>query len=128
VPVCDPSGEVVRMLVLSRPENELRAGLEILPVPVLIVNADHVVCYANKTAPESFDGGNYGPWTRMIFDYAGLDLEIRERPEDILAHGITQTSTCRHVKLQQIGSSRAMISATRYKDKAFYVVLVQQLA
>lgn len=128
VPVCNRTGDIVRMLVLCCPENELREGLEILPVPVLILDSDHVVLYANKTARQDFDEGNFGPWTRSVFDYAGLDLVIREQPEDILASGITQTSTCRHVKLQRIGQYQATVSAARYRDRAFYVVLLQRLA
>lgn len=125
VPVVDGSGNVVRILTSNSPENELRAGLEILPASVLIVDADHVVRYANKTARQSFDAGNYGPWSRTMFDYAALDLEIRERPEDILSYGITQTSTCRHIKHQQMGRYQATVSAALYKGTAFYVVLLQ---
>lgn len=128
VPVVDTAGNVTQILTSNNPENELRAGLEILPASVLIVDADHVVRYANKIARQSFDAGNYGPWARTIFDYAALDLEIRERPEDILAHGMTQTSTCRHIKHQRIGQYQATVSAALYKGTAFYVVLLQPLS
>lgn len=128
VPIVDKSGTVVRILALNSPENELRAGLEVLPVSVLIVDADHIVRFANKEARKTFDEGNYGPWTRSVFDYGGLDLEIRERPEDILARGIAQTCTCRHVKLQRMGEYQATISAALYKDTAFYVMLLHQRA
>ncbi|MDU9003315.1 hypothetical protein [Sedimentitalea todarodis] len=125
VPVVDTAGNVTQILTSNNPENELRAGLEILPASVLIVDADHVVRYANKIARQSFDAGNYGPWSRTMFDYAALDLQIRERPEDILAHGITQTCTCRHIKHQRIGQYHATVSAARYKGTAFYIVLLQ---
>lgn len=125
VPIVDKSGHVTQILTSNRPENELHAGLEILPASVLIVDADHVVRYANKSARQTFDAGNFGPWSRTLFEYAALDLEIRERPEDILAHGITQTSTCRHIKHQRIGQYHATVSAALYKGTAFYVVLLQ---
>lgn len=127
VPVVDETGEVVQILTSNNPENELRAGLEILPASVLIVDADHIVRYANKTARQNFDAGNFGPWTRSMFDYAGLDLEIAERPDGILAHGITQTSICRHIKHQRIGQFHATVSAALYKGTAFYVVLLQPM-
>ncbi|MDK3072596.1 hypothetical protein QO034_05695 [Sedimentitalea sp. JM2-8] len=125
VPVTSDDGEVVRILVLNTPENELRAGLEILPVPVLIVDTDHIVCYANKQACQAFDGGSHGPWNRSVFDYAALDLQIKESPAQILEHGIVQTSRCRHIKHTQIGCYEATISATLHHDIAFYVVLLQ---
>lgn len=125
VPITCDEGEVVRILVLNTPENELRAGLEILPLPVLIVDADHIVCYANKQACQAFDEGSHGPWNRSIYDYSGLDLQIKESPAQILDRGIVQTSRCRHIKHTQIGSFEATISATLHHDIAFYVVLLQ---
>ncbi|MEY8827602.1 hypothetical protein AB9K34_04160 [Sedimentitalea sp. XS_ASV28] len=125
VPLIDRSGKAAQILAFNYPDNELRAGLEILPAPVLIVDAQHIVRHANKSARQNFDAGHYGPWTRSVFDYAGLDLEIRERPEDILAGGITQTSICRHLRHLRIGQYHATISAAPYKGTVFYVVLLQ---
>lgn len=126
VPVVDGDGQVVQFLVLNVPENELRAGLEILPVPVLIVDKDHCVCYANKQARQEFDAGGFGPWGRTVFDYAALDLAIKETPAQILENGIVQTSQCRHIKHTQIGGYQATISAALHHDVAFYVVLLQR--
>jgi hypothetical protein len=125
VPVESADGMVNKILVLNLPETELRAGLEILPVPVLIVDEDHIVRYANKQACQAFDGGAHGPWNRSVFDYAALDLQIRENPAEILDRGIVQTSRCRHVKHTQMGIYNATISATLHHDIAFYVVLLQ---
>lgn len=125
VPIADASGKVVKILTLTLPENELRAGLEILPVPVLIVSADRIVCYANKQARQAFDDGAFGPWNRTVFDYAALDLTIRETPSEILERGIVQTSLCRHIKHTQMGAYEATISAALHHDVSFYVILLQ---
>ena len=125
VPVVNSDGGVVRFLALNLPENELRAGLEVLPVPVLILDSNNIVCYANKQARQQFDGGAFGPWSRNLFDYAALDLEIRESPKEILDNGMVQTSQCRHIKHTQIGEYEATISAALHHDVAFYVVLLQ---
>lgn len=127
VPVCNQHGETVGLLAHNYPENELRAGLEIIPVPVLILDDDHRVCYSNKAARQKFDQGRYGPWDRALFDYAGLDLHIRDNPEDILASGLTQTTSCRHIMYQRLGKYQATVSATLYRERAFFVVLLQQL-
>ncbi|MBJ6370524.1 hypothetical protein JF290_03195 [Sedimentitalea sp. CAU 1593] len=126
VPVVDETETTVQFLVLNVPENELRAGLEILPVPVLIVDKDHRVCYANKQARQEFDGGGVGPWGRSLFEYAALDLTIRESPGEIMDTGMVQTSLCRHIKHTQIGAYEATISAALHHNVAFYVVMLQQ--
>lgn len=125
VPITDIDGNVVQILTLNLPENELRAGLEILPDPVLIVSADRIVCHANKQARQAFDDGAFGPWNRTIFDYAALDLEIRESPAEILEKGIVQTSLCRHIRHTQMGAYEATISAALHHEVAFYVILLR---
>lgn len=127
MPVTSSDGEIAHIIALNTPEHELRPGLEILPVPVLIMDADRVVRYANKEARQFFDNGSYGPWSRRLFEYSGLDLEITESPEEILDHGMAQTSLCRHVKHQRIGQFAATISAALHHDTAFYVILLQPL-
>lgn len=115
-------------VVLNLPENELRAGLEIIPLHTLILDRELVVRYANKSARAAFDAGRYGPWNRGIFDYAGLDLEIAVAPDDILKSGITHTTTCRHVAHQRISVFDATITATRHHNSIFYVVMLIKCA
>ncbi len=110
--------------VLNQPTNELRDGLEILPAPVLIADHAKIVRYANKEARQTFDSGNYGPWDRNLFDYAGLDLDIVESPEQILRYGMARKREVRAVQHQQIGRFDAAISAARHHATAFYVILL----
>lgn len=112
------------VVILDQPTHELRDGLEILPTPVLILDSETIVRYANKDARQRFDAGNYGPWARSLFDYAGLDLNIDESPEHILRHGIRRESRIRSVQHQQIGHYAASISAIRHHGDAFYVLLL----
>ncbi len=124
VPVVDAAGNVTQILTSNYPDNELRAGLEILPISVLIVDADDVVRYANKVARQTFDAGNSGPWSRTMFSYAGIDLQIRESPEEILAHGMTQTTNCRHIMHKRMGLYQATVSAALHQGTAFYIVVL----
>ncbi|MHA6261780.1 hypothetical protein ACXYMO_01145 [Arenibacterium sp. CAU 1754] len=125
MPVVDASGAHDGFLVFKIPENELRSGLEIVPAPILIADADMIVRYANKGAREAFDGGAYGPWNRSLFDYAALDLEPDDSPTDILRRGIVHTCITRYVHHQQIGRYQAKISAMMHHGTAFYVILLQ---
>lgn len=127
VPLTGPAGEDAGFVVLNTPENELRAGLEVLPLAVLIADADQVVRYANKAARERFDKGADGPWTRSLFDYGGLDLDIAAAPGDILLQGAVQTTTCRNVDHNQIHRFSVTVSATLHHDVAFYVILLQPI-
>lgn len=125
VPVKTVNGLPNGHVIMSCPDNELRAGLEVIPMPVIIADEDMIVRYANKTACQTFDDGNYGPWARDLFDYAGLDLEIVDSPKEILKTGIAQRRSCRFLKHQQIGHYNAQISATRHYGSVFYVIMLQ---
>lgn len=125
IPLSTPVGDIDGFIVMNTPENQLRAGLEILPLSVLILDADMGVCYANKVARQTFDQGHFGPWNRSLFEYAGLDLLIGQTPGDILLQGVVQTTLCRHLMHQRIGAYEATVSAALHHDTAFYVVLLQ---
>lgn len=127
VPLVDDQGRNDGFLVLNCVANDLRAGLEILPASVLIADADLTVCYANKEARKTFDRGAFGPWTRSLFDYSGLDLRVDASPDDILRRGVPQGVNCRHVGQQRIGTYRVTLSAAMHYGSAFYVLLVQRL-
>lgn len=126
VPIVESAEQrkVTGFLALNIPENELRAGLEIVPLPVMILDRSHVVRFANKTAREKFDQGGFGPWDRSIFEYCGLDLEIEESPEAILQSGFSRSRITRHFTHQSVGQFSALISAAHHHDTVFYVVLL----
>jgi PAS domain-containing protein len=125
VPLVDDNAErVCGFLALNYPENELRAGLEVVPIPVLIMDRTHVVRFANKVARETFDSGSFGPWNRSVFDYAGLDLEIEDSPDAVLRSGFSRSRATRHFTHQAVGRYDAVISATTHHGTAFYVVLL----
>lgn len=124
IPVRGADGAVNELLVLNTPENALQPGLEILPVPVLIVDDESKVRYANKPARIAFDRGGYGPWDRTVFDYAGLDLVFDETPEDALRHGMPSVTRCHHLQHQRLSSFNATISPIKHFEQAFYVVLL----
>lgn len=123
VPLLD-GADCTGFAVLNQPTNELRDGLEILPAPVLIADRDTIVRYANKEARQVFDAGNFGPWDRSLFDYAGLDLDMDESPDQILRFGVARHRRTRSVRHQRIGRFMASVSAARHHATAFYVILL----
>lgn len=117
-------GRCTGFAVLNQPTNELRDGLEVVPAPVLIADHAKIVRYANKAARQCFDAGNYGPWDQSLFDYAALDLDIAESPEQIMRYGITHERRARSVRHQKIEYYSAAITAARHHATAFYVILL----
>ena len=125
VPLMDDSEETAGFVVLHCAASDLRAGLEVVPAAVLIVDAQLVVRHANKAARNMFDTSSRLRQHRPLFEYSGLDLVLSASPEDILRHGTQQRLTCRRVALQRVGSCVVTVSAARHHGTAYYVLMVQ---
>lgn len=128
VPLEHLDGKISGFIVLNLPENSLRAGLEILPVAVLIVDDGKIVRHANRCAREAFDQARFGPWTRSLFDYAHIDLRLLVPPGDLLVRGRLLQESCRHVCHDQITPYSALVNATLHHGTAFYVITLQPKA
>ncbi|MBL3703251.1 hypothetical protein GI582_11180 [Sulfitobacter sp. BDSS02] len=124
IPLVDRQGENDGFIALNTPTNLLQPGLEVLPVPVLVVDGDMTVCFANKEARKSLDSGRYGPWDRSLFQYAGIDLTIESSPEEILISGVPHASTCRHLAHHRIGTFKATVTAARHFEHVFYIIML----
>ncbi|MFT6913431.1 MAG: hypothetical protein ACJAQW_002041 [Paracoccaceae bacterium] len=127
VPVTDDSGDVVAFFAINLPENEFRSGLEIMPFPVMIVNADLIVCFANRHAREAFDAGRQGPWNRNLFEYSGIDLNIKLSPEALLKVGKVHETLSLQVQRNIIARYEISISAMSYRDHAYFVVIPRKM-
>ena len=113
-------------LVLNCTANDLRAGLEVVPAAVLIVDGGMTVRHANKAARVLFDQGTMGNGPAGLFEFSGLDLTLDRSPDDILAGGNHRQMTVRHVSLQRIGRFHVTVSAMTHFGTAYYVLLVQR--
>ena len=125
VPMEDAAGRVTGFAVLNLPEHALRAGLEVVPLAILVVDDNDIVRYANRVGRERFDNAKFGPWTRSMFEYAGLDLQIATPPGEVLVRGLILHQSCRQVSHSRITPFSAIINATLHHGTAFYVVTLQ---
>jgi hypothetical protein len=119
------SGDVQGFLTMAIPENELRAGMEIIPDPVLILDRDQKVLFANRAAREAFDGGRTGPWNRDLFAYAGMTLSTEMSPEDLIGAAMVDERHDLRVARSVIKDLRTTISATMHRGRALYVLVVR---
>lgn len=125
VPTDAADGTITGFVVLNLPEHALSAGLEVVPLAILIVDQDGSVCFANRVGRECFDRARFGPWGRSLFEYAGLDLQFKTPPGDLLVRGLIEHHTVRQISHNQIKPYHAIVSATLHHDAAFFVVTLQ---
>jgi len=127
VPLFDSNGDVTQFAVLNVPDNELRPGLEIIPDPVLIVDEQQIVRFANRAAREIFERPvSAMPGTKMdLFTFAGVDLDIPHSPEEFIQskaiHDVVSLVLCGTL----IQRFMLTISATNQRDHAFYVITLR---
>lgn len=124
VPMVGNTCDITGFVALNLPENALHAGLEALPVPVMIMDQDEIVRYANREAREDFDGGIYGPWDRSLFDYCGIDLQMDTPPGELVARTSAISTVARQVLLQRIHHVHVRISGILHHGTAFYLVML----
>lgn len=126
VPIFDRNDTVVKFVAVNYPENALRAGLEIIPDPIMIVDAQMVVRFANMSAREAFGKAHHWAGPKPLADYIGCGLRLDHTPGEMLQ---TDTVDNQIVSLR-IGQALAddfliTISATNYGGNAFYVIMVR---
>lgn len=126
VPLAGEREATAGFVVLHCATNDLRAGLDVVPAAMLVVDAGLVVHHANKAARRMFDTVTGLRRERPLFEYSGLDLVLSTSPEDILRQGVQQRLTCRRVALQRVDSCRVTVSAVRHHGIAYYVLMVQE--
>lgn len=122
-PLVDDEGRVQRLAAINVPDNELRAGLEAMPDPALVVKPSGQLVYSNSFARRLFGK----PVTERVHvsDYCNIDIEL-PKDADQLARLETFTVT------QEIGSRNQVlihlevrISATYYRRRPYFVVLLK---
>lgn len=124
IPVVDEDGVVASFLAINVPENELRAGLELMTDPVLVLTEDQTIVYANRSAQSMFDlpairkNENFGQATGIPLNthYSAIDLLTKNRVEDSVQLTIKDAIVERLVMT---------VSAAQYKNLAYYVVVMR---
>ena len=125
VPLFDPAGEVVQFAVLSVPDNALRAGLELIPDPVLIADADQIVRYANRAARELFSRQTYLSANMDLFTFAGIDLDLPCPPADLARSGVVHDVISIVLRGTMIEHFLLTVSGTEQLGAACYVITLR---
>lgn len=124
VPLFDDDGDVSRILVLNVPDNELRAGLELMVDPVFVLRADETVVYCNRAAQSLFAIKGAGR-NASLENLTGIPLEIATSPEVMLSQHKVEDSVRLTIRQAIVERLVMTVSATQYRDDAFYVVVMR---
>ncbi|MBT8458253.1 MAG: PAS domain-containing protein [Boseongicola sp.] len=124
VPRVNDAGEITGFIALNVPENELRAGLELMIDPVMVVTEDEKIVYANRSAQAMFKlptvrrDEAFEPTTGMALNPCCSPVEM------LAAHRIEDSVqlTIREAIVERLVMT---VSAAQYKDTAYYVVVMR---
>lgn len=127
VPLFSDGGEVTRILVLNVPDNELRAGLELIVDPVFVIGTDRQVIYANRAAQSLFGLPAVPERGATLETATGIPLDVHETAEELLSTRQVVES------VQLVGKGSVMerlvmtVSAAPHRGQAFYVVVMRMI-
>lgn len=125
-PLMDDSGAIVCHAVANVPDNDLRAGLEVLPHAVMVVTAGGEVCYANRAACLLF-GQPRSPLAGMgIGAFTGMDVRLPESPDRLILDGHPFEDRTLMARGGIIVPIRLTIGATFYRDLPLYVISARE--
>ncbi|MEM9973555.1 MAG: PAS domain-containing protein [Pseudomonadota bacterium] len=128
VPLMDADGEtVLRFAVANFPENELRAGLELITDPVFVLAEDHRVQYANRAAQRMFGFDTMQAHDAELTKLCGVEVDTPASPEDMLSQGRVDDSLRLSLRGGIAERLVVTVSAAEHRGTAFYVVVMRQI-
>lgn len=108
--------------VANVPDNDLRAGLEVLPDAVLVVSADGEICYANRPARLLFSHTR-GPMPgETVADFIGSDPQLPDSPEELILSGQHHEARLMLMRGGVPMPLRLTCGGTYYRDMPFFVL------
>ncbi len=128
VPLMDDAGEtVLRFAVANFPENELRAGLELITDPVFVLAEDQRVQYANRAAQRMFGFDTMRAHDADLTALCGVEVETPVSPEEMLSQGQVEDSLRLSLRGGIAERLVVTVSAAEHRGTAFYVVVMRQI-
>lgn len=128
VPLFDNADTIVQFAVLNVPDNELRAGLDIIPDPVLIVDEDMIVRYANRIARETFGRQDHLETQMDLFTYSGIDIDMPAAPHELAKSYAVHDVVSLVLRETIIQRFMLTISGTEQWGTAYYVITMRPAA
>ncbi|MEL6645383.1 MAG: PAS domain-containing protein [Pseudomonadota bacterium] len=123
----DDYATVEGFAVANLPENDLRAGLELMVDPVFVLDADQQVHFANRSAHKFFGIETHGTQGATLRDLTGIGLETAQSPEELLsagAHEDTIELTLRGGIAERLVMT---LSAAEHRGTALYIAVMRLL-
>lgn len=127
VPLIDATGRVSRIAVSCAADNELRAGLEILPDGVIVADATGRVAFANRPARRLLDIGGTVLADMSFADLTGAEFDLPARPEDVILERNRMVRRVRKVQGTTIVPLEFTIGANYFRGDPFYVIFVREV-
>ncbi len=127
VPAIDASGDITGFVAANIPDNELRAGLEMIVDPVFVTDRDGIVQYFNDAASDYFA---IAPGQRRSLNsLTRLDIGDVPAPEVLLArHEVVERLDLVERKGGVMDRLAVSISAAEHRGQAYYVLLLRGIA
>ncbi len=125
VPLFDDVGHVVAFAAINVPMNELRAGLETIPDPVFVVDAEGIVRYANHEARELFPKAELASGRQDFEALTGVSLEETDPPIELLGRRCVLDSQELMLLDTMLVDMQLTISAALHREHAFYIIVLR---
>ncbi len=124
IPLADAEGTLSRFAVVNVPENALRAGLEAVPDPTLVVDDRQILRFCN-TAARNLLGLEPGHIDMQLFDAAGIALPVGVSAKSLDESGTVRTQACLIISNGIVASVSVTASATRLGNRPFLLLIVR---
>ncbi|WP_424976322.1 PAS domain-containing protein [Dinoroseobacter sp. S124A] len=125
VPVYDAAGEIVQIAVLNVADNDLRAGLEAVPDPVMVVRQNGNVTFANGAARALFGERRFLSDPVTLEAYSGIVLDLSQPRDSVLDRRVHTEETQVGVNNSLIVHFRVTRSVIFYREQLYYLVIAK---
>ena len=125
VPLYDGDGAIAVFAVLNLPDNELRAGLELMPDPVFVIAEDQCVHYVNRAGRDFFSLNPTREPDETLQSLTGIALEQAGSAEDMLAQGRVVDTTELTLKGGIAERLVMTVSAAEHRGRAYFIVVMR---
>ncbi|MEM1385754.1 MAG: hypothetical protein AAF713_17590 [Pseudomonadota bacterium] len=129
VPILDDAGQVVRFAVINRPENQLRAGLAMVPLPCVVADDSQIVCYSNDAFLRMRPSVGAGRLGITLEKALGAPVTLPASPAE-LAYPVPSTVEQAMTITGPDGSAteiQATIGGAEHGGMPFYVIVLHRL-
>lgn len=125
VPLYGADGEVARLLVLNVADNDLRAGLEAVPDPVMVVRQNGNVTFANRPARSLFGERQFLSEAISLEAYSGIVMDLSQPRESVVDRRMLTEETQIGVNNNLIVHFRVTRSVIYYREQLYYLVIAK---